>query len=269
MVQGKGNFLHVLHVEHYEELLSAHHTSYASMMDHIIVAGAADHKRDEEKRYIAASFSNYGSNVDIYAPGVSIRSAEGENTVAVHNGTSYSAPLITGTASYLWSIKEEMNSAEIKTMLQTGNYRVIADNTEYPMLNAEAVIISTVKGTVTLKLTDENGNPIDNASISYTSEVTDHNIFNDSTSSYDGGEVLLPAIGQMHIQIQCDGYETAEIDCYVSAGEEIDLGTIMLTSTATETVSRYQFFSFEVCRSWEEAEEYCEYLGGHLAVISS
>ena len=51
-----------------------------------------------EKTNVRATFSNYGACVDIFAPGVNIRSASHKKTEGsvVYSGTSMAAPLVGG-----------------------------------------------------------------------------------------------------------------------------------------------------------------------------
>jgi subtilisin family serine protease len=53
---------------------------------------------------VKAAFSNYGSTVDIDAPGVNIISAFPGNLYGLVNGTSFSAPIIAGTAALIRSL---------------------------------------------------------------------------------------------------------------------------------------------------------------------
>jgi subtilisin family serine protease len=53
---------------------------------------------------VKASFSNYGSTIDIDAPGVNIVSAFPGNLYGLVNGTSFSAPIIAGTAALVRSL---------------------------------------------------------------------------------------------------------------------------------------------------------------------
>ncbi|WEK17495.1 MAG: S8 family serine peptidase [Candidatus Pedobacter colombiensis] len=66
----------------------------------------------------AAAISNYGAaNVDIFAPGISIRSTGLNNGYQIANGTSLSAPIVTGVAALLWSYFPQLSAKQIKTIL--------------------------------------------------------------------------------------------------------------------------------------------------------
>jgi subtilisin family serine protease len=49
------------------------------------------------------NFSNYGSHVDVVAPGAYIRSTWWDGTFATWSGTSFAAPFVTGQAALIWS----------------------------------------------------------------------------------------------------------------------------------------------------------------------
>jgi len=67
-----------------------------------ITVGAIDPRNDQR-----ASFSNFGSLVDIYAPGVRILSVgiRNDNDEAVLSGTSMAAPHVAGLAAYLMRLE--------------------------------------------------------------------------------------------------------------------------------------------------------------------
>jgi subtilisin family serine protease len=64
-----------------------------------IEVGASDRNRDEK---LAAKFSNYGkTTVDLFAPGVSIRSTIPNNQYADFNGTSMASPQVSGVLAII------------------------------------------------------------------------------------------------------------------------------------------------------------------------
>ncbi len=81
-----------------------------------ISVGATDYA---DKR---ASFSNYGPNLDIMAPGVDIVSTLNGGAYAVGSGTSFSAPIVSGAAGLLISLKPGLNVEQLrKTLIYTSD----------------------------------------------------------------------------------------------------------------------------------------------------
>ncbi len=64
-----------------------------------------------------AGFSNYGSYVDLTAPGVNILSTIPGNTVDSANGTSASAPFVAGVAATILAVKPSFHVASIAHLL--------------------------------------------------------------------------------------------------------------------------------------------------------
>src|SRR5262249_29821893 len=72
----------------------SNHPEYpATLIDDVVGVGAVDDQG------VRASFSNYGSGVDLVAPGVKIISAYPEGNYALWNGTSFSTPLVAASAA--------------------------------------------------------------------------------------------------------------------------------------------------------------------------
>lgn len=66
----------------------------------------------------AASISNYGtSNVDVFAPGVKIRSTGLDNGYQTADGTSLATPITTGVAALLWSYYPQLSAKQVKMIL--------------------------------------------------------------------------------------------------------------------------------------------------------
>lgn len=79
-----------------------------------------------------SSFSNYGENVDIFAPGSHILSTVPDNKYAYYNGTSMAAPFVSGCAALLLSYDMSLTGAELKNAIIKGTpHSINAANTEY------------------------------------------------------------------------------------------------------------------------------------------
>jgi len=80
-----------------------------------ITVGASSMNNDLE---FAANFSNYGKNmVDIFAPGVDIKSLAPQSKYDIADGTSFSAPVVSGVAALLLSYYPELTYSDIKSII--------------------------------------------------------------------------------------------------------------------------------------------------------
>lgn len=92
---------------------------YPSAFDEVISVGASDINDNK------ASFSAYGETVDIFAPGYQILStsrlgkgsSEFNNDYAYINGTSFSAPLVSGISALLLSKNKNLTNEEIRGII--------------------------------------------------------------------------------------------------------------------------------------------------------
>jgi subtilisin family serine protease len=81
---------------------------------HWIEVGASSPSADT----LAAPFSNYGrEQVDLFAPGVRIRSTTAGNRHTELDGTSMAAPVVSGVAALLMAYYPELSTAEVKEIL--------------------------------------------------------------------------------------------------------------------------------------------------------
>lgn len=85
------------------------------MVANFINVGATTSKADST---LVASFSNYGKkNVDLFAPGAKIYTTASNNTYGFESGTSFSAPMVSGTAALIWSYYPKLTVKEVKQII--------------------------------------------------------------------------------------------------------------------------------------------------------
>jgi len=84
---------------------------YPASYDHVIGVSATD-KNDKIARY-----SNYGSTIDLAAPGTNIYSTLPYNTYGYMTGTSMATPIVAGVAALVWSINPSLTNEQIEQQL--------------------------------------------------------------------------------------------------------------------------------------------------------
>ncbi|MCS6904421.1 MAG: fibronectin type III domain-containing protein [Bacteroidia bacterium] len=87
---------------------------YPAAYENVICVGATD---SHDKK---ASFSNYGSHIDIMAPGTNILStvATTNSSYATYNGTSMAAPLVAGLAALILSYRPGISPAGVEECIK-------------------------------------------------------------------------------------------------------------------------------------------------------
>ncbi|MEO6314612.1 MAG: S8 family serine peptidase [Chitinophagaceae bacterium] len=85
-----------------------------------ITVGASGDPSNPQEGGLVASFSNYGKkNVDVFAPGVKIYSTNpGGNTYGNSQGTSFSSPIVAGTAAFLLSYYPNLTAQQLKYCIE-------------------------------------------------------------------------------------------------------------------------------------------------------
>jgi subtilisin family serine protease len=68
-----------------------------------------------------ASFSNYGSHVDVAAPGVDIYSTVPGASYDDDSGTSMAAPLVSGLAALIWAKNPSATTSDVATVILNGS----------------------------------------------------------------------------------------------------------------------------------------------------
>jgi cell wall-associated protease len=80
-----------------------------------INVGSTSHKLDST---FVSDYSNYGKqNVDLFAPGEEIYTTGAGNIYKTDSGTSFSAPMVSGTAALIWSYYPNLTATEVKQII--------------------------------------------------------------------------------------------------------------------------------------------------------
>ncbi|NIV32626.1 MAG: S8 family serine peptidase, partial [Anaerolineae bacterium] len=66
-----------------------------------------------------AWFSNYGSYIDVAAPGVSIYSTVRNNGYGYEDGTSMATPFVSGLAALIWSACPDYTNDQVESQIET------------------------------------------------------------------------------------------------------------------------------------------------------
>jgi subtilisin family serine protease len=88
-------------------------TSYPAANDNVIAVAATDFNNNR------ASFSNFGSFVDLAAPGVSILSTTNDGGYGYKQGTSMATPNVAGVAALLLSFNSQLTPAQVEQTLKS------------------------------------------------------------------------------------------------------------------------------------------------------
>ncbi len=87
--------------------------SYPAYYQNVIAVGATDHKD------LKASYSNYGSWVDVAAPGSAILSTTVDSAkYGKYNGTSMSTPHVAGVAGLVWSTSPGASNQDVRNKIE-------------------------------------------------------------------------------------------------------------------------------------------------------
>lgn len=99
--------------------------SYPSSNNNVISVGATDQYSQR------VPFSNYGSNLDIVAPGVNIYSTYLFNQYVYSEGTSFSAPQVSAIAALILSVNPNLTNQDVRNIIESTAEKVREDLYEY------------------------------------------------------------------------------------------------------------------------------------------
>jgi cell wall-associated protease len=87
--------------------------AYPSTNPNVIAVGATN--RNDQR----ASFSNYGTGIDVVAPGVDIRTTTLDDGYATVSGTSFAAPHVSGIAAMILSVNPGLTQQEVRNIIES------------------------------------------------------------------------------------------------------------------------------------------------------
>ncbi len=99
--------------------------------DDLIVAGATDINNAK------STFSDYGTYVDVWAPGSNVYTANVGGGYTSVSGTSFSCPLTAGLIALIWSANPGLTPDEVEKYLKQGT-EGIYNSSPYGMINSFA-----------------------------------------------------------------------------------------------------------------------------------
>jgi hypothetical protein len=86
--------------------------TYPGVYDDVISVAALDQNGRK------ADFSNFGTNIEVCAPGVNVYSTIPDDTYAFLDGTSMAAPHVAGLAALVWSANRGLSNAEVRRIVE-------------------------------------------------------------------------------------------------------------------------------------------------------
>jgi subtilisin family serine protease len=96
---------------------------------------------------LAAAFSNYGSNVDVFAPGEDIMSTVPGGGYEKESGTSMASPVVAGVAALIMSYYPTLTAADVKKIILETSTKAADVVVTRPGSTAEKVKFSELSST--------------------------------------------------------------------------------------------------------------------------
>ena len=146
-----------------EENCDVRFASFSEIDSHILIVGACDgyYSTDGydvlDDRYVPnqCDFSNYGEQVDVYAPGEDVYSTLSGNSYGEMSGTSMAAPIVAGVCGLTWSVAPSLSGADIANIVLNTCFTTTQEG--LPVVNADASVRHALMATGKL---DERENEV-------------------------------------------------------------------------------------------------------------
>lgn len=223
--------------------------SYPAAYDNVIAVGALTSSGTR------ASYSNYGTGLDVMAPGSDIYSLAPNNSYTTMSGTSMATPHVAGVVGLIRSANPDLTPAEVTTILfdtcvdkgnttQYGNGCVDAqaacltaigetpvtdpdDGTETPVTSSLTVSLSLSSSywysrlNVTATVTDQDGNAVSGASVAVTIKTPDNTTATGTLTTNSSGQ----ASGYLSTSNYSSGTYTVSVQASMSGYADSDIVT--------------------------------------------
>ncbi len=154
---------------------------------------------------LLANFSNYGDYIDLVAPGVNLYSSlAGEYDWGTWSGTSFSAPIVSGTAAMIKQIKNNFSPAEIQDHLRnTSRTDLLWGTIIAPDIQYGYGMINSLNAVVQLSIGDLNGDGVrDLTDLTLMIDLIKGNNSSGNSSDVEkAGGVVVDGI----VDLDCDG----------------------------------------------------------------
>lgn len=245
-----------------DDVSSAHYPSSYTYVISVASTGSTDAK---------SSFSNYGTTVDVSAPGSSIYSTLPGNTYGYMSGTSMASPLVAGLCGLMLSLNPALTPDDIETCLENSCVNIDAQNPSYinqlgaGRINAQAAmscVSSTLAWAPQADFTANTTTISAGGSITF----TDQSIYNPSSWNWTftgGSTTAYNGQNPPAISYATPGNYTVSLQVTNANGTDIETKTnyiTVLAATNCDTISNTRSGDNVYIRSFSSGNGY---LGGH------
>ena len=179
-----------------------------------------------------AGFSQFGTNLDLAAPGVGILSTQIGNTYATSDGTSFASPQVSGTVALMLSVDPTLTNQAIEDILKctaekVGGYNYNWNASEpghsqelgYGRLNAHLAVQAVSTGDIYIRDTAADDGTEPSTGIMWTSPDIWVRNDDDGGTTHENPEYKLFSPNWVYIRVNrkdCSNVDDAEVRLYFS-----------------------------------------------------